>query len=161
MGALGPSVGRIYDRIGARPLVIPGAVAMVTVLAAFGRLDADTSYAVLLGLHVALMASLAMVFTPVFTVGLGDLPAALYSHGSSLLGTLQQVAGAVGTAVLIVLLDSRSEHLVRSGTPSNEAFVGGLQWAFTAAAAMGTIVLAASLLLPRRTVPAPDPADRA
>ncbi|KRF34505.1 DHA2 family efflux MFS transporter permease subunit [Nocardioides sp. Soil805] len=153
MGALGPVVGGLYDRLGARPLVIPGSLAMVALLAALSRVDADTSYGLLLGLHVALMASLATIFTPVFTVGMGDLPASLYSHGSSLLGALQQVAGAVGTALLIVILDSRSEQLAQSGAPPTEAVIGGLQWAFAAAAGMGTIVVAAAMLLPRRAEP--------
>ena len=47
------------------------------------------------------MAGLALLFTPVFTLGLGDVPMHLYSHGSSMLGTIQQVAGAIGTALVI------------------------------------------------------------
>ncbi|WP_110207741.1 MDR family MFS transporter [Nocardioides daejeonensis] len=150
MGLLGPQVGKLFDRIGARPLVVPGSIGMVALLFAMSRIDADTPYAAILALHVALMVTLAMVFTPVFTIGLGDLPPHLYSHGSSLLGTLQQVAGAVGTALLIVVMDSRSEHLVKGGSTPAEGFVGGLQWAFAAGAAIGVVVVAMALLLPSR-----------
>ena len=45
------------------------------------------------------MVSLAAIFTPVFTLGLGAVPQHLYSHGSSMLGALQQVAGAIGAAL--------------------------------------------------------------
>lgn len=151
MGLLGPRVGSIYDRIGARPLVIPGSILMVTALFTFSQVvDADTPYALLVGLHLLLMVSLAAIFTPMFTLGLGALPPELYSHGSSILGTLQQVAGAVGTAALVVILENRSQSLTDGGATHSEAFVGGLQWAFIAGSVFGVIVVALSLMLPAR-----------
>jgi len=149
MGLLGPRVGSIYDRSGSRLLVIPGSILMVTVLFTMSRItDADTPYAWLVGLHIVLMVSLAAIFTPVFTLGLGVLPPELYSHGSSILGTLQQVAGAVGTAALVVILENRSQSLAAGGSTQGEAFVGGLQWAFIAGSVFGLIVVALSFLLP-------------
>ncbi|MDZ5620855.1 MDR family MFS transporter [Nocardioides sp. HM23] len=155
MGLLGPQVGKVYDRFGSRPLVIPGSIGMVVALAALSRIGADTPYWMILGVHVVLMACLAAIFTPVFTLGLGDLPPQLYSHGSSLLGTLQQVAGAVGTAVLVVVMENRSESLAASGSTQAEAFVGGLQWAFVVGAVIGVAVIVLSLLLPAK-VEAPE-----
>ncbi|MBM0127464.1 MDR family MFS transporter [Pimelobacter simplex] len=156
MGLLGPQVGKVFDRIGARPLVIPGSVVMVALLFALSRIGVDTPYAVLVALHVALMASLATIFTPVFTIGLGDLAPQLYSHGSSLLGTLQQVAGAIGTALLVVIMTNRTESLATSGSSPADAFMGGLQWAFFAGAVIGVVVIAMSLLLPSKAnLPAP------
>ena len=49
-------------------------------------------------LHVLLSLSLALLFTPLFTAGLGSLPHSLHAHGSALLGSSQQVFGAAGTA---------------------------------------------------------------
>lgn len=160
MGLLGPQVGKAYDRVGSRPLVIPGSLAMVGLLFAFSRIGTETPYVLLLLLHVGLMVSLAAIFTPVFTIGLGDLPQQLYSHGSSLLGTLQQVAGAIGTALLIVVLDSRADSLRAAGSGQRDAFMGGLQWSFAVGAAIGLVVVAMALLLPSKVeapegVPAP------
>ncbi len=160
MGVLGPQVGKLYDRFGSRPLVIPGSIGMVAALAALSRIGVDTPYWLILVVHVALMACLAAIFTPVFTIGLGDLPPQLYSHGSSLLGTLQQVAGAVGTAVLVVVMENRSEHLATSGSSVPDAFVGGLQAAFLVGALIGVVVIVLSLLLPSR-VEAPEGAPAA
>lgn len=150
MGLLGPQVGKVYDRFGSRPLVIPGSIGMVVALGALSRIGADTPYWLILGLHVVLMACLAAIFTPVFTIGLGDLPMQLYSHGSSLLGTLQQVAGAVGTALLVVVMENRSEHLESTGSSDAAAFVGGLQWAFVVGAVIGIAVIVLSLMLPSK-----------
>jgi DHA2 family lincomycin resistance protein-like MFS transporter len=150
MGLLGPRVGRLYDRFGARPLVVPSSFGMVVALAVLSRIGTETPYAFLVAVHVVLMACLAAVFTPVFTLGLGALPPQMYSHGSSLLGTLQQVAGAIGTAVLVVILETRADHLAHGGAALPDAFVGGLQWAFVAGAAMAMVVAALALVLPGR-----------
>lgn len=155
MGLLGPQVGKVYDRLGSRILVIPGSIGMVVALVLLSRIAVDTPYWQLLLIHVGLMACLALIFTPVFTIGLGDLPPELYSHGSSLLGALQQVAGAMGAALLIALMSNRSESLADAGSDKAHAFVGGLEWAFLAGAAAGVVVVAMALLLPSR-VEAPE-----
>jgi DHA2 family lincomycin resistance protein-like MFS transporter len=155
MGLLGPQVGKLYDRFGSRPLVIPGSIGMVAALGVLSRIELDTPYWQIVLTHVVLMACLAAIFTPVFTIGLGALPPHLYSHGSSILGTLQQVAGAVGTALLVVIMKNRSASLAEAGAGEAEAFVGGLQWAFVAGAVFGVAVIACSLLLPTR-IETPD-----
>lgn len=155
MGLLGPRVGRVFDRVGTRPLVIPGAAGLVAALLTLSLvIDLDTPYWLLLVLHVTLMSCLACVFTPVFTLGLGSLPPELYSHGSSLLGTLQQVAGAAGMAMLIAILQSRAKHLALSGTDPAHAFVGGLDWALLTGAGFGVVVLVMALLLPAKAAAA-------
>ena len=148
MGVLGPPVGRLYDRCGARPVVLPGAVATVVALAVFSRIGQHTPYGLILAAHIVLMASLAAVLTPVFTAGLGDLPAELYSHGSSLFGTVMQVFGALGTALLVVISQTRTSALTRSGVSSAAATVDGLRWAFAAGAACAVVMTALAVALP-------------
>lgn len=150
MGLLGPSVGRVFDRYGSRPLVIPGSVGIFAALAMLTRVGLHTSIWLVLAAHVLLMVSLAAVFTPVFTLGLGALPPHLYSHGSSLLGALQQVAAAVGTAIVVTVLSSRSAELARGGADKVHAMVGGMQWAFGVGAVLSLAVLALAFLLPGR-----------
>ncbi|WP_231123884.1 MFS transporter [Nocardioides sambongensis] len=155
MGLLGPQVGKLYDRFGSRPLVIPGSIGMVVALGLLTRLALDTPFGVVLAIHMVLMICLAMVFTPVFTLGLGDLPPHLYSHGSSLLGTLQQVAGAIGTAALIVVMDNRADSLLAGGADPVDAAMGGLQWAFAGGALIAVVVVVTAVLLPSK-VEAPE-----
>lgn len=57
----------------------------------------ETGIAMVLASHITLSAGLAFLFTPLFTSSLGSLPPQLYSHGSALIGTIQQVAGAAGS----------------------------------------------------------------
>jgi DHA2 family lincomycin resistance protein-like MFS transporter len=157
MGALGPPVGRLYDRYGARPLVIPGAACSVVALGTLSQLGAHTPYLLVLAAHIVLMASLAAVMTPVFSVGLGDLPADLYAHGSSLFGTIMQVSGAIGTALLVVISQARQTSLIHAGVASAEATVGGLRWAFAGGAACAIATTLLGLLLPRTTARPSDP----
>ena len=150
MGLLGPRVGRVFDAYGARVLVIPGAIGLVASMAAFVAVGTETPTWQILIAHVVLMVSLAALFTPVFTMGLGSLPPHLYSHGSSLLGTVQQVAGAMGTALFVTVMTSRATALVGDGASPVAASLGGMRWAFAVAAALCVVVLALVFLLPAR-----------
>ncbi|WP_341927916.1 MDR family MFS transporter [Nocardioides psychrotolerans] len=150
MGLLGPTVGRLFDRVGGRPLVIPGAIGVLVALASLTRVDVDSSLWPILGAHVLLMVSLAAIFTPVFTLGLGALPPPLYSHGSSLLGTLQQVAAAVGTAVVVTVMASRQDSLLEGGRAPLEALVGGMRWGFGVGAVLAVLVVVVALAMPGR-----------
>jgi DHA2 family lincomycin resistance protein-like MFS transporter len=152
MGLMGPSVGRWFDRYGSRPLVVPGAVGIVVALGTLTTVDRTTSVWLVLAAHVLLMVGLAAVFTPVFTLGLGALPPHLYSHGSSLLGTLQQVAASVGTAAVVAVMSWRSTGLVRGGTDPVDALVGGMRWAFAVGALLSVVVLVLACRLPGRLV---------
>ncbi|HJQ05885.1 MAG TPA: DHA2 family efflux MFS transporter permease subunit [Nocardioides sp.] len=150
MGLLGPRVGKLFDKVGTRPLVIPGSIAMVALIFALSQVTVSTPYWLLIVIHVALMASLAAIFTPVFSVGLGGLPPQLYSHGSSLLGALQQVAGAVGAAMLAVISVIRAETLSKHGAEPGVAFVGGMERALEVSAVIGLVVVLMAVLLPAR-----------
>lgn len=155
MGLLGPVVGRIFDRVGGRPLMIPGAFGVLAALVALSRVGESTPYVLLLLVQVLLMVSLAALFTPTFTLGLGALPAKLYSHGSSLLGTSQQVSAAVGTALTVTVLSWRSAALTAQGAGEAAAYVGGVQAAFGVSALLAVGIVVVAFLLPNR----PDPVD--
>ena len=150
MGLLGPRVGRIYDRVGGRPLLVPGAIGILVSLTLLTQVTAEQPVWWVLPVHVVLMLSLALVFTPVFTLSLGSLPPHLYSHGSSTLGALQQVAAAAGTAIVIAVLTARSAARVEDGADPLQALVGGMRWGFGVGAVLGLAVLALALLMPGR-----------
>ncbi|MFI6868444.1 MDR family MFS transporter [Nocardia sp. NPDC050406] len=150
MGLLGPTIGKLFDRFGGRVLVIPGSVGVSLALAGFTQISMSMPYWQLLGLHILLMISLAAAFTPVFTLGLGALPPHLYSHGSSMLGTLQQVAAAFGTALVVTVMSARSTSLVESGTDAVTAHLDGMRLAFGVSAVLSLVVIVMAILLPNR-----------
>lgn len=155
MGLLGPRVGKIFDAHGGRVLVIPGSVGVVVGLAVLSQINLHTPYWLILGAHVLLMSSLAAVFTPVFTLGLGSVPPHLYSHASSLLAALQQVAGAVGTAVSVTVMATVA-HFSQTN-PST--LTDGLQRAFMVSAVISLLVVVLASLLPGRLPGTPQGGD--
>ncbi|MDI3417801.1 MDR family MFS transporter [Streptomyces luteolus] len=150
MGLLGPTIGRAFDRFGSRPLIVPGSLAMVLALGALTQVSATMPYWVVLGLHALLMVGLAATFTPCFTLGMGGLPSHLYSHGSSILGTLQQVAAAFGTALVVTVMSSRTSQLVADGTAPAAAQVSGMKLAFAVVAALAAVTVVVAVRLPNR-----------
>ena len=147
MGLAGPTVGRLYDRFGPRPLVIPGSIGLAVALwtLALG-LGEGSSWVVLLGAHSVLMLSLAFLFTPAFSSSLGSLPPRLYSHGSATIATLQQVAGAAGTAIFVALYATgvASTGGADPDLPTAAAAAHGSHLAFLAGGilSLGVVVLA-------------------
>jgi DHA2 family lincomycin resistance protein-like MFS transporter len=145
MGLMAPFVGRAYDRVGPRPLVIPGAVILAVVLFGYSRLlGADTPIPVIIGLHLTMSLSLSLIFTPAFTTALNPLPHSLHSHGSAVLSTLQQLGGAAGTALLVGVLASRIAAGAVAGTDPIAAQISGFSAGFTVGAvcAVGMVVIA-------------------
>ena len=108
MGLAGPLIGRIYDRRGTQILLIPGAVITSVVLWFYATVGTDTSFVLLVVAQTVLSIGLALSFTPLFTASLGSLEPRFYSYGSAVVGTVQQVAGAAGIALLVTLMSSVS-----------------------------------------------------
>ncbi|MGW8350924.1 DHA2 family efflux MFS transporter permease subunit [Streptomyces wedmorensis] len=153
MGLLGPQVGKLYDRFGAPRLVVPGAALTALCLALFAFTGEQTSPWVILALHVALSAGMAFVFTPVFTSGLSVLPPHLYPHGSAILGSLQQVAAAAGTALVISVMTGHTATALAEGDDPVGALSTGIQWGFGVGAVLGGLTVLVALLV--RTPPTP------
>jgi DHA2 family lincomycin resistance protein-like MFS transporter len=150
MGLLGPQVGKVFDQVGGRPLVIPGAAGILVGLTLFTQVGLDTPLWQIVATHVLMMVSLACVFTPVFTLGLGAVPPQLYSHASSLLGSLQQIAGAVGSAISLTILASFTSGIAVTSGAFKPALIDGIDRAFSVSAALSLIVLALATVIPGR-----------
>ncbi|GAA2797065.1 DHA2 family efflux MFS transporter permease subunit [Saccharopolyspora taberi] len=147
LGLLGRPVGRLFDRYGARPLVIPGAAAMAVSLSLFAVLGPGSPLAAVVVIHVLLMGGLGMMMAPLMTSALSSLPDQLYSHGSAIMATLQQVAGAFGTAVFVTIASLSSTGAL----PSPDA--AGLRTAFVVAGGIGVLAFVVSLFLQRTPAP--------
>jgi DHA2 family lincomycin resistance protein-like MFS transporter len=155
MGLLAPFVGRLYDRFGAAVLLVPGSVIVSGVLWMLTIVTEHTSPLMLLGAHLTLSAGLALVFTPLFTSALGAVRPHLYSHGSAIVGTIQQVAGAAGTALFITIMSTQSAQLVAGGSATGPAAASGVRAAFLAGAIISVLSVVAAFFV-RKPVDHPD-----
>jgi MFS transporter, DHA2 family, lincomycin resistance protein len=146
MGVLAPFVGRIYDRFGPTALLTTGAIVTSGTFWLLTMTNEHTSVWWFFVAYLAISFGLALLFTPLFTASLGSLPPSLYSHGSAIVGTMQQVAGAAGTALLVTIMSS---HIVFDasgvGTPSSTAI--GVHYAFLAAAVISVLAIPVAFLV--------------
>jgi DHA2 family lincomycin resistance protein-like MFS transporter len=151
MGLLGPVVGRIYDRRGPTVLVVPGSIIVSAVFWGMTLLGQNTPVLFVLLAHFGLSIGLALLFTPLFTSSLGALKPSLYSHGSATIGTVQQLAGAAGTALFITVMTAQSVTLATDGASNVAAMAGGIQSAFLCGAAISLLAIVAAFFVRKPT----------
>lgn len=157
-GILSPVMGGLFDRFGPKWLVIPGLVIVAGTMYGFSTVTLETSTGFIVGLHIALMIGISMIMMPAQTNGLNQLPPELYPDGTAIMNTLQQVAGAIGTAIGISILSSGSRSFLETVSdqkdPLNQllAFTNGVQHAFIFAIIVAVIGLVISFFIKRVNV---------
>ncbi|KAM9863630.1 DHA2 family efflux MFS transporter permease subunit [Leucobacter sp. BZR 635] len=137
--ALAPFVGRIVDARGGRWVLVAGTTITALSLWSMVLFTEHTPLWQLFATNTLMNIGLAGVFTPIYAMALGSLPASLASHGSATLNTVQQLAAAVGTALLVTLMtlfSVRHAGLALAETPA--AMVAGLRVAFLTSALIAT-----------------------
>lgn len=139
-GIASPIIGRLYDSVGPRPLAVPGAILMSAAMWwQFAVYSPETSVWTVVAANVTFGIGMALVMTPLMTVSLASLPRELYGHGSAIMNTLQQLGGAMGTAVLIAALTIGASI----DAPLADAQAHGASTAFLAGGVLSLIALAA------------------
>ncbi|MFD1737855.1 DHA2 family efflux MFS transporter permease subunit [Bacillus salitolerans] len=108
MAFMSPITGRLFDKFGGRVLATSGLVITVVTTYLFSQLTQDTSYTHIVILNSIRMLGISMVMMPVSTNGLNQLPARFYPHGTAMNNTLNQVSGAIGTALLVTVMSNRT-----------------------------------------------------
>lgn len=109
MAFMSPITGRLFDKFGGRILAIIGLSITVGTTYMFSQLTFETTYTHLVILNSVRMLGMSMVMMPVSTNGLNQLPGRFYPHGTAMNNTLNQVSGAIGTALLVTLMSNRTE----------------------------------------------------
>jgi DHA2 family lincomycin resistance protein-like MFS transporter len=90
---------------------------------------------------------LAGSFTPLFSASLGSLKRHLYSHGSAVLNTLQQVAGAAGTAMLVAIYSGALHAGEAAGQSAAQAAAPGARAAFLLAGCIALVPVVLAFLI--------------
>ena len=133
--------GKLYDKIGPGIPVRIGFLlaAAATVLLLFTSASSPLWYVILC--HMLLLTGVPMAMAPSQTSGLASLPHELSTDGSTILNTLQQVWGAVCTAVATSLLGIG--QLSYLGEDPAGAFTNGFHYgiAFTMVLAIAGFVI--------------------
>ena len=116
MGALGPIAGKLLDTIGIKPLAIFGIGIMTYATWELSKLNLETPYLHIMGIYVLRSFGMAFIMMPIMTAGMNALPARLISHGNAFVNTMRQLAGSIGTAILVtVMTTQQTNHVAAFG----------------------------------------------
>jgi MFS family permease len=167
-----PIAGILTDKIGPGRIVLVGIPTMAVTMGVFTQLEADTSYWLIGGTLVVMGLGMGATMMPTMSAAFQTLRRPAVPRATTALNIIQQVGGAIGTAIVSVLLtNALSDRLPQGGgeggasvSPEIRAQVAPLMAdAFGSVFVWATIFLAIAflpaLLLPRRKAEVLDDED--
>jgi MFS family permease len=140
-------------------LIVGLAIAAVG-LALLTTTDAQTSFfPTVLAAYMLLGLGIGSSFMPLLAIAMADVPAADAGLASGIVNVSQQVAGALGLAVLGTVATSRTHALQAAHHPLTGSLIAGYHLAFAlGAASVAVAVVGAFVLLrPRRAERVAEP----
>lgn len=105
MAVISPFAGKIYDKFGMKRLAVAGTFMMM--LSTFGMsfITAETSVIIPSLLNVVRSVAIGCLMMPFVTFGISSMETENTAHGTALLTSLRTIAGAIGTAVFVGILN--------------------------------------------------------
>ncbi|WP_239615541.1 DHA2 family efflux MFS transporter permease subunit [Cohnella mopanensis] len=161
MGFMMPITGKLFDRFGAKWLSIIGMAITILTTIGFVNLTDSTSYTYLVLMSTGRRFGMAMFLMPITTAGLNQLPARLNAHGTAISNTIKQVAGGIGTALLVTVMTtstkSHFQDMVAAGGSAAssmevmkmEATIQGINDAYLVIIGIGLVGLLLSFFIKR------------
>ena len=135
MGAMGPIAGRLFDKHGPRVLALVGMGVLTLTTFCFCFLGPNMGLITLTVLYTVRLFSLSLVNMPITTWGMNALDNELVNHGTSVNNTFRQVAGSLGTAIIVSASTIATNMSSRTMTPT-QASIFGIDVAFALAGAL-------------------------
>lgn len=124
----------------------------------FSKVSVSTSITTFVFLYTFVMIAIAMIIMPAQTNGLNQLPTKYYSHGTAIISTLQQIAGAIGVAFYVSIMALGQKLFFNESSSSRlamthvDAIVSGIQFVFQVSSYIAMIGLILSLFIKRAKV---------
>jgi EmrB/QacA subfamily drug resistance transporter len=113
MGLMGPIAGKIFDKHGARVLAIIGLLITGVTTYEFTQLTVDTTYKFIMILYIIRSFGMSLLMMPIMTAGINALPEKLIAHGNAMTNTIRQVAGSIGSAILVTVMTSHTKEYIK------------------------------------------------
>ncbi|CRK84917.1 DHA2 family efflux MFS transporter permease subunit [Neobacillus massiliamazoniensis] len=104
-----PISGRLFDRIGARPLGIIGLTIITIATLGFTNLGLETSSSTIQWLYILRNTGVSIAMMPIMTAGMNAIPLELTSQGTAMNNTMRQVASSFGTTILTTYMTTQSK----------------------------------------------------
>lgn len=134
MGIMNPITGNLFDKYGARVLALTGLTILTIGNLGLSFLTINTTKEYVMFIYALRMFGISMTMMPLTTSGLNTLDKSLYAHGNAANNTLRQVAGSIGTSIIITIMSKTSA----SSNISNplKATVHGMNMSFLSTAVL-------------------------
>jgi EmrB/QacA subfamily drug resistance transporter len=127
---------RLVGRFGPFPVLIGGMITVIVGLALLSTAGVHTSYfPTVFFAFFALGLGIGSAFMPLLSIAMADVPAADAGLGSGITNVSQQVAGALGLAVLGTVATNHTKTLVAEHHALATSLVSGYHFAFVIGAA--------------------------
>jgi EmrB/QacA subfamily drug resistance transporter len=141
---------KLVDRFGAKVVMYPGMAMASLGLVLLASAGQHASYFPLIFVSFLLLgAGAGLSFMPLLQIGMSEVPSDDAGLGSGVVNVSQQMAGAIGLAVLSTIAANRTKSLLASGHTAIHSLTGGYQLALYIAAACVLLGLLISPLLLR------------
>jgi EmrB/QacA subfamily drug resistance transporter len=145
---LAPMAGRFSDRIGPRPFVVTGMIALAASLFLFSRMGVHESFWSLLPAMLLGGVGMSMAMAPTTAAAMSSVRPERAGVGSAVLNSMRQVGGSLGIAIMGSIVASGVSSGLASGKPRPLAFLDGFHNALDVAAVIvvvGAVVALATL----------------
>ena len=151
--SVGFFAGRLFDRIGPRKVILPGA--FISFVGGLGlvALNLDTPIVFIICVYTCLSVGMQAIITPLNTWGINSLDNKVIQHANALSNTLNQVGASLGTAVLVSL--SATSTFLFPEMPTIEQTMAGDKIAFCFTASIMLVIFVIVLIKVRDTKPSP------
>ena len=123
MAVISPFAGKIFDKFGMKRLAVFGTLMMLFSTLGMCLITANTSIVVASMLNVIRSISIGCLMMPFVTFGISSMASENTAHGTALLTSLRTIAGAIGTAVFVGILNF-SASSTKASTYSNTGIYG-------------------------------------
>ncbi|WP_094029271.1 DHA2 family efflux MFS transporter permease subunit [Psychrobacillus sp. OK028] len=145
---LAPVIGGLFDKYGPRAIITPGTALVVIAYALYAQLGTDSALWVIVVIHIIMMLGIGAVLASTQTNTLNSLPKEYYPDGIAITQTIQQVAGAVGIAVMVSLFSAKqNSYLTTVSNNFSEAAASGSSFVFTIGLVFAVINLILSFFM--------------
>jgi EmrB/QacA subfamily drug resistance transporter len=106
-GLMMPVIGRLFDKIGPRPLVILGLLLLAFITFLFRNLNLATATTTVMVWTMFRGLTMPLAMMPAQTAAMADIPTELIGRASAITNIVSRVSSSFGIAVLTSMLTSR------------------------------------------------------
>lgn len=144
MAIVSPLAGKIYDKMGMRNLAITGSVALFVGIGGMCFVTLQTPLIVAVILNIIRNIAIGCLMMPFVTWGVGSIDSKNTADGTALINSLRTIAGAIGTAVFVEVMNFTAS--ASADSYGALADIHGMHVSFAAMSAVAAIMLVVMVL---------------